>query len=77
VSLSTYQNLTVLPTLYQFLNRVDPGGGLLQSFSGLSLDNGADEALSVAIIESSAGVGAHELGHSMGLRYVLASLERQ
>lgn len=60
---------------WTFLVEIDPTGELLESYSGLSLDDGVQAALSKALVASSAATGAHEIGHTMGLRSVWASVD--
>ena len=68
---------------YTFLNGLDaalgdPIGTRLENVSGIDIDldgNGPDtgvsvsEALSTVIVNASANIGAHELGHTLGLRH--------
>ncbi len=57
--------------LWEFLVQLDPTGGLLTANSGIVIDENTsvEEALSIAIVNQSANTGAHELGHTLGLRH--------
>lgn len=58
-------------SLWELLFQIDPTGGLLSANSGIVIDENttAEEALSIAIVNQSANTGAHELGHTLGLRH--------
>ena len=57
--------------LWQLLYFADPSGNFLAAISGLNINDYSDplELLSAAMVNQSANTGAHEIGHTLGLRH--------
>lgn len=57
--------------VWNLLSFVDPTGEFLASIAGLPFDENSDpdELLSEAMVNQSANTGAHEIGHTFGLRH--------
>jgi len=57
--------------IWTLLSFVDPSGEFLAEIAGLPFNQNSDpaELLSQAIINQSANTGAHEIGHTFGLRH--------
>lgn len=57
--------------LWQLLYFADPSGNFLAAVAGLDINDYANplELLSAAMVNQSANTGAHEVGHTLGLRH--------
>ena len=58
-------------SFWEFLAQLDPSGGLLEAFSGVSIAEfgSVEAAKNFAVVNQSANTGAHEAGHIQGLRH--------
>ena len=58
------------PNLWRVIIELDPSGELLSQLSGIEIQNDdTAAAVSEAIVNQSANIAAHQLGHNLGLRH--------